>query len=64
MSLKISDNLITILSGNIKMNNKISKSADIREDTSSAVLNSSLSDEQINSRDKQFSIVKERFLRQ
>ena len=64
MSLKISDNLITILSGNIKMNNKITKSADIREDTSSVVLNSSLSDEQVNSRDKQFSIVKERFLRQ
>lgn len=64
MSMKISDNLVTILSGNIKMNNKISNKAIIHEDTSNAILNSSLSNEQVAARDKQFSLVKERFFRQ
>ena len=64
MSMKISDNLVTILSGNIKMNNKISNKAIIHEDTANAILNSSLSNEQVAARDKQFSLVKERFFRQ
>ena len=64
MSMKISDNLVTILSGNIKMNNKISNKAIIHEDTANAILSSSLSNEQVGARDKQFSLVKERFFRQ
>ncbi len=63
ISFKRTDNLINVLSGDIKISNKISKKVKINEDVSTAVLSSSLTEEQINNKTNQFTNIKERYKR-
>jgi len=63
ISFKRTDNLINVLSGDIKISNKISKKVKINEDVSTAVLSSSLTEEQINNKTNQFINIKERYKR-
>lgn len=60
-SFKITDNKITVISGNIKIDNKVSSVVKIDEDTTGAILNSKLSNDAVSKKKNLYNNLRARY---
>ena len=60
-SFKVTDNKIVVISGNVKVENKVTSAVKIDEDTTGAILNSKLSDDAVLKKNNLYKTLKERY---